>query len=72
MLEISQISITNSVWKIPIHNYSHYPRGQWVKMALFKDLSIRTTEMHTGGEPVRIVTSGFPQILGSSLLEKVI
>lgn len=27
-------------------------------------------DMHTGGEPVRIVTSGWPPVLGASILEK--
>ena len=40
-------------------------------MSLSKDLVIRTKEMHTGGDPVRIVTSGFPPIVGSTVLEKV-
>ena len=31
---------------------------------------IHTTEMHTGGEPLRIVTSGYPEIKGNTLLEK--
>jgi trans-L-3-hydroxyproline dehydratase len=31
---------------------------------------IETVEMHTGGEPVRIVTSGYPAIQGATLLEK--
>ncbi|MDE2653805.1 MAG: proline racemase family protein [Gemmatimonadota bacterium] len=31
---------------------------------------IRTCEMHTGGEPVRIVTSGYPQIPGATILDK--
>ncbi len=34
------------------------------------DLCIRTIEMHTGGEPLRVVTDGYPQILGNSVLEK--
>lgn len=34
------------------------------------DTRIETIEMHTGGEPVRIVTSGYPTILGNTLLEK--
>ena len=29
-----------------------------------------TVEMHTGGEPVRIITSGYPNIQGTSILEK--
>lgn len=31
---------------------------------------IETVEMHTGGEPVRIVTSGYPPIPGATILEK--
>jgi trans-L-3-hydroxyproline dehydratase len=31
---------------------------------------IETVEMHTGGEPVRIVTAGYPVIAGATLLEK--
>jgi len=31
---------------------------------------LETVEMHTGGEPVRIVVSGYPPILGPTILEK--
>ncbi len=31
---------------------------------------LRTTEMHTGGEPVRIVESGYPDIMGDTILAK--
>ena len=31
---------------------------------------IKTVEMHTGGGPVRIVVSGFPDIIGETLLDK--
>jgi proline racemase len=31
---------------------------------------ITTTEMHTGGEPVRIITSGYPPIFGDTILAK--
>ncbi len=31
---------------------------------------LETTEMHTGGEPVRIVTSGYPPIPGDTILAK--
>ncbi|MFD2204055.1 proline racemase family protein [Kiloniella antarctica] len=31
---------------------------------------IKTVEMHTGGEPLRIITKGYPQIPGKSILEK--
>jgi proline racemase len=33
-------------------------------------IGIDTIEMHTGGEPVRIVTSGYPPIPGATILEK--
>ena len=31
---------------------------------------IETVEMHTGGEPVRIIVSGYPELRGATLLEK--
>ena len=31
---------------------------------------ITVTDMHTGGEPVRIITNGWPEILGDTILEK--
>ena len=31
---------------------------------------IQTTEMHTGGEPVRIIESGYPDIPGATILDK--
>ena len=34
------------------------------------DLLIQTVEMHTGGEPVRLVVEGFPQIPGETILAK--
>ena len=33
-------------------------------------MQIETTEMHTCGEPLRVITSGLPQIPGSTMLEK--
>ena len=35
-----------------------------------EDKIITTTEMHTGGEPFRIVESGLPEIKGKTILEK--
>lgn len=32
--------------------------------------TIETVEMHTGGEPVRIVTAGYPAIPGATILDK--
>ena len=34
------------------------------------DIRITTTEMHTGGEPLRIVENGFPEIKGETISEK--
>ena len=31
---------------------------------------LSVTDMHTGGEPVRIVTAGWPEVFGSTILEK--
>lgn len=35
------------------------------------DLRIQTVEMHTGGEPLRIVVSGMPAVRGKTVLEKI-
>lgn len=32
--------------------------------------NIETCEMHTGGEPVRIITGGYPRLIGRTILEK--
>ena len=32
--------------------------------------AIETVEMHTGGEPVRIVTAGYPEVCGATILDK--
>ncbi|MBA3446213.1 MAG: proline racemase family protein, partial [Pseudaminobacter sp.] len=34
------------------------------------DGAIETVDMHTGGEPVRIVVSGYPAIPGATILDK--
>lgn len=33
-------------------------------------VAIETVEMHTGGEPVRIITAGYPPVKGATILEK--
>ena len=33
-------------------------------------MKITTTEMHTGGEPLRIVETGYPEVLGDTILDK--
>lgn len=38
---------------------------------LKKDLlKIKTIDMHTGGEPLRVIIDGYPEILGNTILEK--
>ncbi len=32
-------------------------------------LQIKTVDMHTGGEPLRVIVSGFPELQGNSVLE---
>ena len=43
-----------------MHNWT--PPDDWLK--------ITTIDAHTGGEPLRIITSGFPDLPGSTILEK--
>ncbi|MEL6945423.1 MAG: proline racemase family protein, partial [Bacteroidota bacterium] len=33
-------------------------------------LKIKTIDMHTGGEPLRVILSGFPTLKGNSVLEQ--
>ena len=33
-------------------------------------VEISSVDMHTGGEPVRIVTAGYPEISGDTILAK--
>lgn len=40
---------------------SYEPRSEW--------LQIKTIDMHTGGEPLRVITEGFPELKGNSVLE---
>jgi trans-L-3-hydroxyproline dehydratase len=39
-------------------------------MAAVPYLELTTDDLHTGGEPVRIVTSGYPALRGATILEK--
>ncbi|XP_014665764.1 PREDICTED: trans-L-3-hydroxyproline dehydratase-like [Priapulus caudatus] len=38
---------------------------------LSADVVIHTTEMHTGGEPLRIIDSGYPTLVGDTILDKL-
>ena len=33
-------------------------------------IKIEVTDLHTSGEPVRIVTGGYPKLKGNTILEK--
>jgi trans-L-3-hydroxyproline dehydratase len=46
----------------PFSDYEWQPPSHWQK--------ITTIEMHTGGEPLRVFTSGLPEIKGDTVLEK--
>ncbi len=46
-----------------IHSHLHYQPGAEVPV-------LRTIEMHTGGEPLRVVLQGYPPIPGRNVLER--
>ncbi|MCI0431271.1 MAG: proline racemase family protein [Rhodospirillales bacterium] len=47
-----------------------HERSGLCKVEIMSELRIETVEMHTGGEPVRLVVDGFPEILGETILDK--
>ena len=49
---------------------AHYAQqfSQWEPSSDFT--TIKTLDCHTGGEPLRIVTDGFPELIGNTVLEK--
>lgn len=44
-----------------LDNTNFTPPDNWLK--------IKTIEMHTGGEPLRVIVKGFPELKGNSVLE---
>ncbi|MDY8134837.1 proline racemase family protein [Aquimarina sp. 2201CG5-10] len=44
-----------------LKNTNFEPREDW--------LQIKTIDMHTGGEPLRVIVDGFPELKGNSVLE---
>lgn len=47
--------------------------GLWFKMAGeggMQQQRVETVEMHTGGEPLRIIVKGYPNTEGSTILDK--
>nr|NQU93041.1 proline racemase family protein [Bacteroidota bacterium] len=45
-----------------IRNFNWTPPGHWQR--------IKTIDLHTGGEPLRVFTGGLPEIKGDTILEK--
>ena len=45
-----------------VNSFDWHPPSHWTK--------ITTIDMHTGGEPLRIIVDGLPEISGNSVLEK--
>lgn len=54
-------SIKNITFESIQNNKKLSPRPDW--------LSIKTIDMHTGGEPLRVILDGFPVIKGNTVLE---
>ena len=44
-----------------LHKTELIPNSNWLK--------IRTIDMHTGGEPLRVIVDGFPELKGNSVLD---
>jgi proline racemase len=44
-----------------LNNVNLKPKKEW--------LQIKTIDMHTGGEPLRVIVDGFPKLKGNSVLE---
>lgn len=51
----------SNTYKNIINTSSFTPPKEW--------LTIKTIDMHTGGEPLRVIINGFPELKGSSVLE---
>ncbi len=45
-----------------LNNWKWNPPGDWLK--------IKTIDLHTGGEPLRVYTDGLPEVKGVTILEK--
>jgi len=45
-----------------LKDWNWQPPPEWLK--------IKTIDMHTGGEPLRVITGGLPEIKGNNVLEK--
>jgi len=51
----------STIYKNMISNTIYVAPQDWIQ--------IKTIDMHTGGEPVRVIISGFPELKGTFVLE---
>ena len=51
----------NNTYQNILKNTTFNPPQNWLK--------IKTIDMHTGGEPLRVIVGGFPELKGNSVLE---
>ena len=51
----------SQVYKNIIAKTQFQPNKEW--------LQIKTIDMHTGGEPLRVIIDGFPELKGKTILE---
>ena len=51
----------NNTYQNIIQNTQFEPAEDWIQ--------IKTIDMHTGGEPLRVILDGFPELKGNSVLE---
>ncbi len=62
---LQRITITNiqmdKTYQNILNNTEFKPHKGW--------LQIKTIDMHTGGEPLRVIVDGFPELKGNSVLE---
>ena len=50
-----------STYQNILHNRTYEPNPEW--------LQIKTIDLHTGGEPLRVILEGFPKLQGNSVLD---
>ena len=61
--KVFQIETENKTFKMEKENLDPL-------LSIDKSLYVTTVDMHTGGEPLRIIENGIPSLPGSTLLEK--
>ncbi len=51
----------SKVYQNILNKTKYTPKGDW--------LQVETIDMHTGGEPLRVIVNGFPELKGNSVLD---